>query len=98
MGSSWGCVLAVTGFVACPCHLPLTLPILVRIPGGTGVGGFVAANLGLAYGVFTAYFVGGIGAGVLLMNRRFQVPRQFPKRDSACVRLALTGRLGVRWD
>ena len=70
MGRIWGGGLAVTGFAACPCHLPITLPILVGILGGTGVGAFIAANSGLIYGLFAAYFVAGVAGGVYLLNRK----------------------------
>lgn len=66
----WGWVLAVTAFVACPCHLPLTLPLLIGLLSGTAVGGFVAANTGWVYGLATGYFIVGIGAGIYLLKRR----------------------------
>ncbi len=65
-----GGVLAVTGVVACPCHLPITLPLVLGILGGTGVGTFIGANQGLIYGIFTAYFIGGLGVGIYLLNRK----------------------------
>ena len=70
MSNIWGAVLAFTGFIACPCHLPFTLPLFLGILGGTGVGGFVAANTNLIYGFATGYFVLGLGVGVYLLNRK----------------------------
>ncbi len=70
MSRVWGGVLTVTGFVACPCHLPFTLPLLLGVLGGTGLGSFIGANTGLIYGVFTGYFIAGIGVGWHLLNRR----------------------------
>ena len=70
MGSFWGGLLAVTGFVACPCHLPITLPIVVGVLGGTSIGGFIGANSGLIYGLFTGYFVAGVAGGLYLLNRK----------------------------
>ncbi len=67
---SRGGVLTVTGFVACPCHLPFTLPLILGVLGGTGLGSFIGANTGLIYGVFTGYFIAGIGVGWYLLNRR----------------------------
>ena len=73
MSRVWGGVLTVTGFVACPCHLPFTLPLVLGVLGGTGLGSFIGANTGLIYGVFTGYFVAGIGVGLLLLNRKQRV-------------------------
>ena len=70
MSRVWGGVLTVTGFVACPCHLPFTLPLVLGVLGGTGLGSFIGANTGLIYGVFTGYFIAGIGFGWYLLNRR----------------------------
>ena len=44
MSRVWGGVLAVTGFVACPCHFPLTLPLILDLLGGTGIGSFIGAE------------------------------------------------------
>ena len=70
MNKAWGGFLSVTGFLACPCHLPFSLPLALGVLGGTGVGGLIAANTGLIYGVATAYFIVGLGAGVYLWNRK----------------------------
>ena len=70
MSNIWGGVLAVTGFIACPCHLPFTLPILIGVLGGTGVGAGVAANVNLIYVITTGYFILAIGVGIFLLNRR----------------------------
>ena len=65
-----GTVLAVTGFIACPCHLPFTLPLLIGVLGGTGIGAGIAANVGVIYVIATGCFVIGIAAGLYLLNRR----------------------------
>ena len=66
----WGIALAVTGFIACPCHLPFTLPLLIGVLGGTGLGVGIAANVNLIYAVATGYFILAIGVGFYLLNRR----------------------------
>ena len=70
MSNIWGGVLAVTGFIACPCHLPFTLPLLIGVLGGTGIGAGVAANVSLIYVIATGYFILAIGVGVYLLNRK----------------------------
>ena len=76
MNRVWGGVLVVTGFVACPCHLIITLPILLGALGGTGLGAFLSDNQGLVYGVATAYFIVGLVGGIYLWNRRKSKPGQ----------------------
>ena len=70
MSIIWGGVLAVTGFIACPCHLPFTLPLLLGVLGGTGIGASIAGNVSLIYGIATGYFILAIGVGFYLLNRR----------------------------
>ena len=70
MGKVWGGVLFVTGFIACPCHLPLTLPLAVVLLGGTALGGFIAANTGLVYGIAGGYFIVALAAGWYLLNQK----------------------------
>ena len=70
MSKVWGGLLAVTGLIACPCHLVITLPLFLGVFGGTAVGAFIGANNGLVYGVFTGYFIVGMGAGWYLLSRK----------------------------
>ena len=70
MSNIWSGVLAVTGFIACPCHLPFTLPLLIGVLGSTGIGAGVAANVSLIYVIATGYFIIAIGVGVYLLNRK----------------------------
>ena len=86
MSSVWGGVLTVTGFVACPCHLPFTLPLVLGVLGGTGLGSFIGANTGLIYGVFTGYFIAGIGVGWYLLNRGERAERAVCRVPSRRVR------------
>ena len=70
MSKAWGGVLVVTGFIACPCHLVITLPIVLGLMAGTGAGAILAANTGLVYGIAGGYFVVALGAGWYLLNRK----------------------------
>ena len=88
MSKIWGTVLLVTGFIACPCHLVITLPIIIGVLGGTGLGAFLSDNRGLVYGVATGYFIVGVAGGYYLWNRRK------PKTGQANILSALG--LGVR--
>lgn len=69
-----GGILAVTGFVACPCHLPITFPLLVGVLAGTGLGSFIAGNTGLLYGISAGYFILGLSVGLYLWNRKVKSP------------------------
>jgi hypothetical protein len=45
----------------------------VSVLGGTGIGGFIGVNSGLIYGIFTGYFIVGIGVAMYLLNRKRSV-------------------------
>ena len=70
MSKVWGSVLVVTGFIACPCHLVITLPIVLGLMAGTGAGAILAANTGLVYVIAGGYFVAALAAGWYLLNRK----------------------------
>jgi len=70
MGRVWGGVLVATGFIACPCHLVITLPLILGALGGTGIGAYLTDNQGLVYGVATGYFIVGLAGGVYLWNHK----------------------------
>ncbi|MDP9312157.1 MAG: hypothetical protein M3R24_14940 [Chloroflexota bacterium] len=67
--------LIITGFLACPCHLALTLPLLLALFGGTAFGTFLAAHTGWVVALSTGYFLAAIGFGFW----RLSTPRR-----SAC--------------
>lgn len=56
----WGYILLASAFVACPCHLPVTLGLLA----GTAVGSFLADNLIWVVAAGTIYFVAALLAGL----------------------------------
>jgi mercuric ion transport protein len=51
-----GVVLTVTGFLACPCHLIITLPLLISLLAGTALGSFLSRNTDLVYTGVGIYF------------------------------------------
>jgi hypothetical protein len=58
----------VTGFLACPCHLVITLPLAVALLGGTALGGWIATHQGaIALGA-TRYFVGALIVGTMRLS------------------------------
>lgn len=63
-----GWFLIATGFLACPCHLVVTLPLALALLSGTAVGAFLAQNEGLVFGVAFIYFLAALGMGFFLMN------------------------------
>ncbi len=67
IGSS---LLLISGFLACPCHLPLTLPLLVALFGGTALGTWLSTHTGLVIGLSTGYFLAAIVLGFWLLKRR----------------------------
>ena len=70
MGRIWGGVLVLTGIIACPCHLVITLPLVLGALGGTGLGGYLTDNQGLVYSVATGYFIAGLAGGLYLWSRK----------------------------
>jgi hypothetical protein len=65
-----GVVLTVTGFLACPCHLIITLPLLILLLAGTALGSFLSRNIGLVYTGAGIYFVVALAVGASLLFGR----------------------------
>lgn len=76
-----GVVLTVTGLLACPCHLIITLPLLISLLAGTAAGSFLSRNTGLVYIGAGIYFVVASAVGYW-----FLFGKSRPKRDvnAAC--------------
>lgn len=81
-----GYAMAVTAFIACPCHLPITLPLLLALMAGTAVGSWLNENTTLIYVVATAYFVGG---GVLAIRWLSAREPRTPTRKSGPAEVVL---------
>lgn len=47
-------------FISCPCHLPLTLPLLLAITSGTALGAWLERSTTTIYVVSTILFLGGL--------------------------------------
>src|SRR5712691_2457613 len=65
-----GVALTVTGFLASPCHLILTLPLLISLLAGMALGSFLSHNTGLVYAGACVYFVVALALGALLLWSR----------------------------
>ena len=55
-------VAGVVAFITCPCHLPLTLPLLISLTAGTAFSAWLAApgTMLLVGAISTVAFVGGL--------------------------------------
>ena len=56
-------------FVFCPCHLPLTIAVLVTVLGGTGLAAAVRDNAVAVGVVVTLLWLGGTAYGFRLLRR-----------------------------
>lgn len=52
-------VAALVTFVACPCHLPITLPLLIALTAGTALGTWLENNLITVAVISTITLIGG---------------------------------------
>jgi mercuric ion transport protein len=62
-----GILLTVTGFLACPCHLIITLPLLASLLAGTALGSFLTRNTGLVFTFAGIYFIVALVLGFWLL-------------------------------
>ncbi len=67
---TWGTILLGLGFVFCPCHLLITLPLLAAWLGGTAISGFLGANLAFIGGLSSVLFVAFMGLGWWLISQK----------------------------
>ena len=91
-----GWFFTATGFIACPCHLIVTLPLAVAVLSGTALGGWIATHEGAIALGMTLYFVGALVLGTTLLSfstRQTRPTRQAAQQtcDSACDRDSTSG-------
>jgi mercuric ion transport protein len=65
-----GYLLTATALVACPCHLVVTLLLVLGLLGGTALGAVLAANAWLVVVAATLYFALALGAGLYLLGHK----------------------------
>ena len=76
-----GVALTVTGLLACPCHLIITLPLLASLLAGTAVGSFLTRNTGEVLTFAGTYFVVALALGTWFL---FGPKRPSSTMDAAC--------------
>ena len=59
----------LASFLACPCHLPLTLGVLGAVLGGTAAGVALREHTVIAGLLIAAVWIAGTGRGLLLVRR-----------------------------
>src|SRR5260370_3378803 len=62
-----GWFLGITGFLACPCHLVITLPLAVALLSGTALGGWITTHQGAIVVGASIYFIGALAVGATLL-------------------------------
>jgi hypothetical protein len=83
-----GVLLTVTGFLACPCHLIVTLPLLASVLAGTALGGFLTRNTGLVYTGASIYFVVALALGYWFLFGPVRGKREMDAACPTCVPVA----------
>jgi len=76
-----GFALTVTGFLACPCHLIVILPLVISLLAGTAVGSFLSRNTGEVLTFAGIYFVVALVLGYWFL---FGPKRGKREMDAAC--------------
>ena len=82
-----GVVLTVTGFLACPCHLIITLPLLLSGLSGTALGSFLSRNTGLVYTGAGLYFVVALALGYWFLIGKSRPSSTMERTCPTCVPL-----------
>ncbi len=67
-------VAGVVAFIACPCHLPITLPLLISLTAGTAFGAWLAQNTVLVGAISTIAFIGGLALAYRWVNQPYCPP------------------------
>jgi hypothetical protein len=80
-----GVVRTVTGSLACPCHLIITLPLLISGLSGTALGSFLSRNTGEVLTFASLYFVVALVLGAWFL---FGPKREKREGDAACATCA----------
>lgn len=68
-----GYVMSALAFISCPCHLPITLPLLVVVTAGTAFSAWLQNNFFAVGGASAVVFVGSLVLAIRWTGRRARV-------------------------
>lgn len=85
MRRTGGKLLIITGVLACPCHLIVTLSLLASLMAGTALGSFLSRNTGLVFIFAGIYFIVALLLGYWLL---FGPARRTSTMEEACLTCA----------
>lgn len=74
-----GYVAGAVALVACPCHLPLTLPLLIGLTAGTAFSAWLENNFIVVAAILTVFFIGGLVMSMKWMRSGDQVRALSPQ-------------------
>lgn len=71
----------VIAFIACPCHLPITLPLLLAILAGSPLAVWIAQHKGWLYGIMAVVFIASLAFGFSWIgsSKKYAKPVSTPK-------------------
>lgn len=69
-----GYVAGLIAFIACPCHLPITLPLLISLTAGTALSAWLASHTLLAVVISTLVFIGSLVLAFQWLNPPYCPP------------------------
>ncbi len=79
-----GYVAGVAAFIVCPCHLVLTLPLIIFLTAGTAVGAWLANNAIIIYTISFLLFLVGLALAVkwLTMDKTQACPIEAQEKQA----------------
>lgn len=69
MNSLKGYLAAGIALIACPCHLVITLPLLLVLTGGSAIGLWLAQYQWLVWLAATGLFIGGLALAFVWLSK-----------------------------
>lgn len=78
-----GVIAGAVAFVACPCHLPITLPLLITLTAGTTVGVWLEQNTVTIASISTVIFIGGTILAFKWITKTLKKARQESAFDTS---------------